>query len=69
MCEHTQTYDAVFADDGPIVAVRQCTECQWWTKVWGLEFEPPLPTPEQVLQDVANWRSVRLARERLLGLR
>ena len=59
MCEHAFTFDAVLNPAQPILAIRQCVDCRWWTKVWGAEFESPAPTKQQVLADVAAWKERR----------
>lgn len=36
-CEHTHVYDAVLTTESPTVALRQCFDCRWWTKVYDHE--------------------------------
>ena len=69
MCEHSETFDAVLNPAQPIIAIRQCVDCRFWCKVWGAEFEPPAPTKQQVLADVAAWKLQRELYEGRLGFR
>lgn len=63
MCEHAVVHDYVLLGGAPVLLLRQCVDCRWWTRVFGAEFEPPPPGPEQVLRDIARWRAAREAHD------